>query len=87
MNITPAKVFESLVLYIILHAIIWILLLVTRPITKQLKKESDYLIAHHVRQDHSGRFTHCIEPVCKHTRPTVQLQGQQVASILTDSLL
>jgi hypothetical protein len=79
MNITPAKVFESLVLYIILHAIIWILLLVT--------KESDYLIAHHVRQDHSGRFTHCIEPVCKPTRPTVQLQGQQVASILTDSLL
>lgn len=62
--ITFDKVFESLVLYAIIHSIIWCLLHIEKLVAVTFKSERNRILYNHVKHGHESKARHCRQDDC-----------------------
>jgi hypothetical protein len=81
-NITPAGVIESTIMYGVVHGI-WLLLKKgAHAAYKEARAERNRIIHSHVKTGHEGRLKHCLDEACLSLRmPVRHSQEQQVTRI------
>jgi hypothetical protein len=77
-NITPAGVIESTLMYGIVHGVWLLLKKIARAGYKELRAERDRIIHNHVKAGHEGRLKHCIDEACISLRMPARESVQEV---------
>lgn len=80
MDISIPKVSEALVLYGILHSIVWVIMKIVKPIEKGLEYEVKRLIASHRIDGHKDRLGICKTGDCAKLVMKNQQQAQSLRS-------
>lgn len=80
MDISIAKISEALVLYTILHSIVWVVMRIVRPLEKGLQYEVKKLIGQHRIDGHTDRLGICKTGDCSKLVMRNQQQAQSLQS-------
>lgn len=78
-NITPAGVIESTIMYGVVHGIWLIIKRGAKEAYREARKERNRIIRHHVKTGHEGRLKHCIDEACLSLRMPVRQVQQEPA--------
>jgi hypothetical protein len=80
-NITPAGVIESTVMYGVVHGIWlgikWFIHRAEKELKKEMRRERNRIIHNHVKTGHEGRLKHCVDEACLKLRRPVQPLPEQ----------
>lgn len=84
-NITPAGVIESTLMYGIVHGVWLLLKKIGKTAYKEVRAERDRIIHNHVKSGHEGRLKHCIDEACLSLRKPVPAQQEPIQALHTES--
>ena len=84
-NITPAGVIESTIMYGIVHGVWTVAKRLGFAAYKEVRAERNRIIKRHVKAGHESRLKHCPDLVCLSLRKPVLAQQEPVQALHTES--
>lgn len=84
-NITPAGIIESTIMYGVVHGI-WLLLKGgAKSAYREARRERNKIIKRHVKAGHESRLKHCVDELCFSLRKPAPSQPTVPQALHTDS--